>query len=68
MEAIITCAVSFITWFIVSPVTNESPEIEVKDPLTVPSSNAVATVLMIITVILFLGVEKFRSRMNRGMF
>ena len=39
-----------------------------KDPLTVPSSNAVATVLMIITVILFLGVEKFRSRMNRGMF
>ena len=39
-----------------------------KDPLTVPSSNAVATVLMLITVILFLIVEKFRNTKDRGMF
>ena len=39
-----------------------------KDPLTVPSSNAVATVLMLITMILFLIVEKFRNTKDRGMF
>ena len=39
-----------------------------KDPLAVPSSNAVATVLMLITMILFLIVEKFRNTKDRGMF
>ena len=39
-----------------------------KDPLTSPSSNAVATVLMLITMILFLIVEKFRNTKDRGMF
>ena len=39
-----------------------------KDPLTVPASNAVATVLMVITMILFLIVERFRNKNDRGMF
>ena len=39
-----------------------------KDPLTVPSSNAVATVLMLITMFLFLVIEKFRDKKDRGMF
>ena len=39
-----------------------------KDPFTVPASNAVATVLMIITMILFLVIESFRNQKDRGMF
>ncbi len=39
-----------------------------KDPFSAPASNAVATVLMVITVILFMFAEKFRTNKEGGMF
>ncbi len=39
-----------------------------KDPLTSPASNAVATVLMLITMALFIFAERFRTNRDGGMF
>ncbi len=39
-----------------------------KDPLSAPASNAVATVLMLITMGLFMFAEKFRNNRDGGMF
>ena len=39
-----------------------------KDPLSAPASNAVATVLMLITMGLFMFAERFRNNRDGGMF
>ena len=39
-----------------------------KDPLSAPASNAVATVLMVITMGLFMFAERFRNNRDGGMF
>ena len=39
-----------------------------KDPFTAPASNAVATVLMLITMVLFIFAERFRTNRDGGMF
>tara|TARA_Y100001980_G_C14556742_1_gene349834 strand:- start:16746 stop:18407 length:1662 start_codon:yes stop_codon:yes gene_type:complete len=39
-----------------------------KDPFTGPASNVVATVLMLITIILFLFAERYRTNKEGGMF
>ena len=39
-----------------------------KDPFTIPASNAVATVLMLMTMLLFLVAERFRNNKEGGMF
>ena len=39
-----------------------------KDPLSAPASNSIATVLMLITMGLFLLAERFRSDRQGGMF
>ena len=39
-----------------------------KDPFAAPASNAIASVLMVMTLILFLVAEKFRNNREGGMF
>ena len=38
-----------------------------KDPLSAPASNAVATILMLVTMILFMIAERFRTNREGGM-